>query len=159
MMLAIDTCSWFKIHMLERELNISIVSTLLNRFKLFFTHELLTEFRKFFPNYLWIVEYCAVLPKRNIVFSSFLKEGFDEADASLLEYASEKEYFVVSEDPKMLRYVRLGFQLLQLADLIAVLYKKKFLSKQVTKRIIKFLRTKRNITKKKHKDLKLMLQI
>lgn len=27
------------------------------------------------------------------------KEVFDEADASLLEYASEKEYFVVSEDP------------------------------------------------------------
>nr|MDO8043730.1 hypothetical protein [Candidatus Baldrarchaeota archaeon] len=108
---------------------------------------------------MWIVEHCAVLPKRNVVFSSFLKEGFDEADASLLECASEKEYFVVSEDPKMLRYVRLGFQLLQLADLIAVLYKKKFLSKQVTKRIIKFLRTKRNITKKKYKDLKLMLRI
>ncbi len=153
-MLAVDTCSWFKIKLIEKELGEDLIAFFKKSgLNLFFTYPLHEELAHFFPGLKTFIKNYPLLPQ-GAKFKEFLSLGFDEADSSLLEYAAIQDAIVVSEDPEMRTFAKIRkFKVIPLAQLVFLFFKWKKISPERSNRIINFLREKKNIGKREHEKL------
>jgi hypothetical protein len=83
-----------------------------------------------------------------------------EADASILSLDTKSEdSIIISEDGGILEFARShGFAILQLIDLFSLMEQQNILNKRELYKITRKLRELKNITKKKQKKVKQILQ-
>ncbi|MFV2014075.1 MAG: hypothetical protein ACC656_01480 [Candidatus Heimdallarchaeota archaeon] len=160
MYLGIDTCTWLKFFKYENHFKI-ILDLLLESFNIFVTHDVLEECKFHAPKKAELFKFVEIKPRLNKSFSHYKSLGFDDADASLLEYAdlnsfSNKEvaktYTIITEDPEMLSQNILGSnRVIKLIDWILKMYEGELVTKKQVTGLSKLLYSNRNITKRKLK--------
>lgn len=153
-MIGIDTFSWTKIFLLFKESWEDLLSELLSATLFFITHDVEKELLHFHREREPIWRSGAILPKLDRSYSAYVLEGFDEADASLLEYAELSEHIIVTEDAAMLaKNVTSRNNIIQLIDLLRKYYENDLLDPKEYHTLVKWFRERRNITKKKERRL------
>lgn len=153
-MLGIDTFTWTKIFWLMDEGWRDAFEELLAQMPFFITEDMIRELKHFHPTSEKKWSNGNILKRRNITFSDYIRMGFDEADASLLEYSELPEYTIITEDrPMLAQNVYKQNNIIQLVDLIKIYYDQGYFTKKEYRFIITWLRKKRNIGKKKEKQL------
>ena len=92
-------------------------------------------------------------------FHKFISKGFDETDASFLEYCELKGYRIITEDhPTLNEGVTSRNEIIQLIDFFKELYSLEFLSKREFTSLVKIFRKWKNISLKKEKQLQSIIQ-
>lgn len=153
-MIGIDTLSWSKLYLIREELKKLNIDELLDEIRFFITPDVREELEHFHSDKDRIWENGAILPQLNRSFQGYVKQGFDFADASLLEYSELKDYLIVTEDYPMLALNVSGKNnIIQLADLFTFFYLQNMITTSNYRDTINWLRRNRNITKKKFKRL------
>jgi rRNA-processing protein FCF1 len=157
MKFGIDTCTWLKIFHLKA-ITDQLLEVLLANFQIFITHDVLNECLHFLPNKKAVFEQIEVLPRIGQAFQEYKELGFDDADASLLEYADrnifgnklDTQYIIITEDPEMLQLNIAGTnRIIQFVDIIVLLYSSGYIEKRLSQELVQDLFSKRNITKRK----------
>ena len=159
MQLLVDTCSWMKLEELKH-LNLFDSQLLYDYSDITITHAVLEEVRYFGLSGVE-VERTTVQPIGNQrIYEEAKALELDEADASLLSRGNpEGEPILISEDGGLLEFARsYQFMHLQVIDLFAILCKNNLISKKELYRLTRKLRELRNITEKKQKQMKKILQ-
>ncbi len=155
MILLIDTITWTKLSRLQK-MEVFSSKSLYEWAEIQITHKVQEEL-EYRRNNIWIKENTQILPiKRTNIFQDALNLHFDEADSSILSNGSkEPDYFIVSEDRDLLRVARsYQFTAIQLIDLFRIFTAQNLISRRDLYNLAKILRELRNITEKKHKELK-----
>ncbi|OLS19223.1 MAG: hypothetical protein HeimC3_46540 [Candidatus Heimdallarchaeota archaeon LC_3] len=153
-MIGIDTFSWFKLIELFSLDWKNLIYEIISKNPIFITHDVKEELDYRFSDETDLFKFISVFPRLNISFQKYLDKGFDNADASLLEYAEIKDYFVITEDHSMLQEgITSRIDIIQLAEFFSVLLTRDIITKKEYYHLIKFLRKMKNITKKKEKGL------
>ena len=100
-MIGLDTFSWYKFISLYKDKWKALMTDFLKNYNVFITHEVKKEFIHRFENYLHLLDLIIILPriKSSIEYD---KKKFDLADISLLEYAENPNYLIITEDHPML---------------------------------------------------------
>jgi len=154
-MILIDTCSVLKLRILNEGFK-DIISKILNISELSITHEVMDEILYYYPEFEKNIKKMTILSKLNTKYYGLFLENFDKADSSLLEYGKKRKIIIVTEDHKMLKVSKLmSISSIQLCDFLFKLNEGKgiFHLKEMRK-IMKFLRVNKNITKRKYKKIK-----
>ena len=131
-----------------------LFTELLEAIPWFITDEIVEELHHFHPKSIETWGNGPVLKRLDKKFSDYVADGFDKADASLLEYGDQEGYVVVTEDPRMLaQNVFERSNIIQLCDLLKEYHSREFLSAKEYKEIIVWLRKNRNLTERKIRRL------
>ncbi len=154
-MFGIDTCSWLKLDLLANSGWEAIVTTLLENFQVFITHEVKKEVIHFLTHRnIWFNK-IIILPSDPNIFEKYVGEVFDPADASLLSLINDKSVVIITEDPTMLvECVSTRNNVIQMIDLLFLLYKDNYISKNDLIKLITFFRKNRNIKLRKANTIK-----
>ncbi|MBD3227830.1 MAG: hypothetical protein GF329_06550 [Candidatus Lokiarchaeota archaeon] len=154
MKLLIDTCTWLKLEMLNED-------KLFDPLKIYdwteieITHQVLKEL-EYYDCKSIKKEKTKINPIENKwIYKDALSLNFDEADASILSFGRKsKSYIMVSEDGALLEYARINnFTALQLIDLFRICFQKGLIESRKLYHLVKYLRKKKNITKRKRKEI------
>ena len=150
-----DTCSWLKLDLLAGSGWNSLVEIIFRDLDIFITHEVFEEVKNFLPNREeWIKMVNIRTTDRSRYYRS-IGEIFDPADASLLSFHSNMNVIIITEDPAILAEgISQRQNIIQLIDLISLIYESEKIVQGDFRKIIAFFRKKRNITKKKELSLK-----
>lgn len=156
MYLGVDTNTWLKIFRIEKDFNKILDSTII-KFNVFLTHDVLEECLFHAPDRREFFKKMTIFPKLNKLFQYYKSLGFDNADASLLEYADEnihpiagEKYIIITEDPAMLKFNVYGkLRIIKFIDWLNRLYDIQMLTKKQLTFLTNFLFKSRNITKRK----------
>lgn len=150
----IDTFSWSKLFKLAMEGWDWILESLFEEFHVIITQEVKNEVLYRYPQRNQIIRKATILGQSNTDYTSLNKDGFDDADASLIISSREKGYPVITEDHPMIFQATLeGLHFMQLIDLFLILYQRNVLSVNDLRKLLRVLRRMRNITKKKEKGI------
>ena len=153
-MIGIDTYSWYKLLLLLNEGWKDLIEEVLQSGQFFVTNEVKKEVEFRFKDQSHILRLVTILPLIDIDYDSYSKKGFDEADASLLEYNQRNGYLILTEDQAMIAEgVTENKTIIQLADFFGLLMRDGYVEAKEFYHIVKRLRKMRNITKKKEKEL------
>lgn len=154
-MIGIDTLSWGKLLLLSEQFDQTVIVMLLDHFHLFITEEVKTELIHFYKEENdWLWSNAVIMPKMERNYDRYVKQGFDEADATLLEYSEMPNYSIVTEDyPMLLLNVTGKNNIIQLVDFLSLCYTLDYIDTATYKQFVNWLRTNRNITKKKLKRI------
>ena len=159
MLIGIDTFSWYKIIRFSETGILSLNSFLLDS-DIFVTHEVKKEFEYRFPKYVGILDRVIILPQSDSDFLSYREFGLDDADASLLEISAKKKYMIVTEDhPMIAEGTKRGLNIIQLGDYLGYLVLNQVITHNNFFKLVRRLRSMRNITKKKERDLLQILRM
>ncbi len=154
-MIGIDTFSWGKLIKLRNEKWKDIVDEMIEETQFFITNSVKKEFEFRFPTELELLLKVAILPDiKHEKYRKWIIKGFDEADATLLEYSDLKEYRLITEDIPMLNEgITNKKNIIHLIDFFKELYYIDFITKTEFYQLIKTFREWKNITLKKEKLL------
>ncbi|MCH8907385.1 MAG: hypothetical protein IH840_09880 [Candidatus Heimdallarchaeota archaeon] len=153
MLIGIDTFSWYKIIRFSETGILSLNSLLLDS-DIFVTREVKKEFEYRFPEYGGILDRVIILPQSDSDFQSYHEFGLDDADASLLEISAKKKYLIVTEDhPMIAEGTKRGLNIIQLGDYLGYLVLNQVITHNNFFKLVRRLRSMRNITKKKEREL------
>ena len=153
-MIGVDTFSWGKLILLKKEKWNDLISEIILKSDFFITHEVKKEFEHFFPDEIDLLNFVTVLAKMEIDYNASFIKGFDEADASLLEYSKSGDFMLITEDHLMINEnISGGNQIIQLVDFFGILFEQEFISGKELYHLTKRLRKMTNITKKKEKEI------
>jgi hypothetical protein len=149
-MIGIDTFSWSKLFLLRDEYQTEIIDLCLDSIRFFITHEVEEELIHFHNDKQKIWKSGALLPRLNRSFQNYIQQGFDLADASLLEYSELPDYLIVTEDYPMLSLnISNRNNIIQLGDFFLLMLKLEVIDLKNFRELLKWLRKNRNLTKKK----------
>lgn len=96
-----------------------------------------------------------ILPALDINYQLYDRQGFDKADASLIEYAERREAIVVTEDHPMLALGYLeNLDFIQTIDFFHILWRRGTITQNQMNKLLRIFRDLRNITKKKERSIK-----
>lgn len=150
----IDTYSWSKLIHLKENGWTSILDIIIENNSIFLTHEVKKEIEYRQPESLHYLQKMTLLPLIEIDFHKFERLGFDKADASLITYSEQNNIPVVTEDHPMLA---LGIvdqlDFIQLVDLFFIMNQLDQITKNEFHKLVRKLRSMRNITIHKQKKL------
>ena len=154
-MILIDTCSILKLKMLNEEFD-GLTERILDNSNLSMTHEVIDEILYYYPDFEGNIEKMTILPKLNTKYYKIFLQNFDEADSTLLEYGKKKKFIIITEDRKMIKVSKLmSIALVQLCDFLVKLNEeRKIFHPKKMRKIIKYFRKNKNITKRKYKKMK-----
>ncbi len=153
-MIGIDTCSWSKIILLINQGWKELIEECLENIQFFITRPVERELLYFYPDYTNLWGKGAILPKLNRNIEYYLNKGFDEADASLLEYAEMSQYQLITEDGGMLAENIVGeSRIIQLSDFFQRLEELDLINRTEYYHLIRWMGKNQNITKRKEKFL------
>jgi len=157
-MIAFDTLSWAKIFRLYEKHGLRVK---FEESEVLLTHSLHKELVYFYPDRREFFEKFPVLPIIGDVYRELVNLGFDPADASLLEYAIERDIIIITEDRDMLSYGYIKrLKVMQLADFIVYTAISGDSKINDAMKAIRILRRMENITKRKYRRLtKILKQI
>jgi len=150
----IDTYSWSKLIHLKENGWANILDIILDNNSIYLTHEVKKELEYRHPKNLDYIQRMTLLPIIDVDFHKYNLAGFDAADASLISYSKLNNIPVVTEDHPMLALgVVDQLDFIQLADLFFILNRLHQFSNNKFHKLIRKLRSMKNITKKKQKRL------
>ncbi len=153
----IDTFSWKKLDILAEKYGDKFIKDIILTNNIYITHEVMEEliYRNFsFISRNNILEYVTILPKIDIDYNTYQQDGFDAADASLIEYSNKEKIPVVTEDHPMLAIAVVNrYDFMQLVDFFVILNSLGQITNNKFQNIIRILRKMKNITKRKAKKL------
>lgn len=155
-MIGLDTYTLKKLISLLNSEWREIIEDILDQISFFITTYGKFEFEYRFPKFVNLLSSIAVLPAiRGEFFYAFIEKGFDENDASLLEYSIQKSYRIITEDHLMLlEGVTTKQNVIQLIDFFKELsIIDSYFSKHEMIKLVKIFRKWKNITKKKEKRI------
>ena len=101
-MFGVDTFSCFYLIKLRDNGFADLITRIMDKKVFMITHDVKIELNHRFPNEDHFFRNVTILPRLNKSFDRFVKQGFDEADASLLEYGETSDYIIITEDQPML---------------------------------------------------------
>ena len=150
-MFGIDTMAWTKLFMLY-DLDIGKPLTLLlSETQFFITKDVEKELYHYYPSKEKKWGSGAIFPRLSRSFQKYISKGFDEADASLLEYAEDPEHIIITEDGEMLaENVTKRNNIIHLIDMVKIYHEERLLSKREFREVLVWFRKKKNITKRKY---------
>lgn len=153
-MILIDTCSILKLKLLNKEFE-NLFDKILNNSGISITHDVKCEVLYYYPEFEKKIEKITILSRLNTKYYNFFLQEFDKADSSLLEYGKNKNHTIITEDHKMLRTSRLmSIPSIQLCDFLFQLNKeKKIFHLKEMRKIVKYFRETKNITKRKYQKI------
>ena len=113
------------------------------------------EFEHFFTDYMYILDFGTILPILNIKFGLYKDKGFDSNESSLLEYADEKGYRIITEDrPMILEGVTGNKNIIFLIDFFYELTENyEYFNTEELYHLIGLFRKWKNINKKKAESI------
>ena len=151
-MIGIDTFSWGKLIRLQKikkwkEPKEGIIKEV----DWFITIEVKKEFEHFYKDNLDLLDYGTILPVLGIKITNYEKKGYDLNDSSLLEYADEKSYRIITEDrPMLLEGVTEKKNIIFLIDFFSELTEKyEYFTTRELYQLLKLFRKWRNIKEEK----------
>ena len=158
MKLGIDTCTWLKITHFGSD-PVDVFRLVTEGFQIFTTEDVLRECLFHLPEKEEFFKDLELFKRLDNKFEYYRKLGFDEADASLLEYSDteandnpDHAYVIITEDPQMLLQNTFGsLKVIRLIDWLVQLGRQTLLEERSLARIAKRLYDTRNITKRKLK--------
>ncbi len=147
----LDTISFGKLI----KLNFPSLLNCFNKNKICITHPVLDEIMHHFGQKgREFSKHFTLLPLRDFDYSEYFKLGLDYADASLLEYQIGDE-IIISEDHPLIAYATFHRKrAIQLIDFLLFCSKMGVIDNKTLYRCNHELRKMKNITKKKHKEVK-----
>jgi len=152
-MIGFDTISLGKIFDLLKTQWKTLLDELLGVLDIFITIEVRKELLHKYEDQLAFIESIKILPIRNISFQEYSTRGFDDADASLLEYSELDDIVIITEDNEMLlEGISEKNNIIQLIDLFLELFTKNLINSKEMYHLIKYFRKKRSITARKEKN-------
>ena len=98
----LDTYSWTKLLKLEKSGWSKLIENILINNSILLTHEVKKELLHWYPTKENMFDRTTLLPLISIDYDTYLKQDFDPADASLIEYNLREQFLVVTEDHPML---------------------------------------------------------
>ncbi|MCK4849173.1 MAG: hypothetical protein KAT16_09120 [Candidatus Heimdallarchaeota archaeon] len=154
-MFGVDTFSCFYLIRLRDNGFTDLITRLMDKKEFMITHDVHKELIHRFPDEDDFLRNITILPRLNRSFNKFLEQGFDEADASLLEYGEISGYIIITEDHPMLLENTLDgkLRIIHLADYFGLLMLKTEISPTELYQVIKTLRKWRVISKPKAKRI------
>jgi rRNA-processing protein FCF1 len=154
-MFGVDTFSWFYLIQLRDNGFADLITRVMDKKVFMITHDVRIELNHRFPNEDTFFRKVTILPRLNKSFTKFIKQGFDEADASLLEYGEISGYVIITEDqPMLLENILDGkLRIIHLADYFGLLMLEKEISPRELFQVIKALRKWGVISKPKAKRI------
>ncbi len=158
MKLLIDTCTWMKLDVMK-ESHIFSPEVLYEWTDVQIPHEVLEEIDNF-RVISCVREKTTILPIGiERIYRDALDVGLDPADASLLSNGSTSpDTIIVSEDQGLIDFARLHkVMAMELVDFFQRMTELEYITKRNLYNQVKSLRELRNITKKRHKDIKTWL--
>ncbi|MHA1974762.1 MAG: hypothetical protein ACTSW1_17325 [Candidatus Hodarchaeales archaeon] len=161
-MYGVDTFSWTYILRLRDNGFRDLIERIMKKREFMITHEVYRELKHRFPEEVDFFRNVTILPVLHISLSNYCKQGFDLADASLLEYSEYKGYIIISEDQPMLteNIIEGRIRIIHLADYLSLKMLEGDISSNELYKIIRTFRLWRVISKKKAKRvLRLRLQL
>ena len=160
-MIGIDTITWQKLIRLRRTKWKLIIQEMIMEMNFFIMTEGKKEFEHRFSEDLDVLDEITILPLlKGPDYVKFLQAGLDSNDASLLEYAIQKKYRIVTEDyPMLAQGVSDQQNIEQLVDFCKeLLVKDNYFSLREFRQLVMEFRKWKNITKKKENKLKVYLR-
>lgn len=150
----IDTCSWFKLDLLDN-MRLIKIDDLYDWINIEITHEVLKEIEHYAIKSFKKNETTIIPIQNKSIYHDALNCNLEPADASILSNGSRKnEVLIVSDDQELLEFAHTyHFTAIHIVDLFLLLTEIDFLSKRSLYRIAKELRNMKNISKKKHKEI------
>ena len=151
-MIGIDTFSWGKlIRLYKMKKWKEPIEEIIKETDWFITIEGKKEFEHFYKNDIELLDYGTILPVLGTKIPNYEKKGFDSNDASLLEYAAEKDYRIITEDrPMLLEGVTEKKNIVFLIDFFSELTEKyEYFSTRELYQLLKLFRKWRNIKEEK----------
>lgn len=159
MKFGVDTYSWSKLILLRQTKWKYIIEEILGFQSLFITLPVLEELKHFFHQHEEEWSRVQILETKQTSVTFYNPETFDEADISLLRYAEEEDFTIITEDrPMLLLNIHTRNNIISLADFFALLYKIEYLTRKEFYQLLKWFEAKKNITKQKTKKLKELLK-
>jgi len=154
-MFGIDTLSWFYLLILRDNSFSELITRIIERKEFIITHDVHKELLHRFPDEEVFFRNVTILPRLNKHFIKFTKQGFDEADASLLEYGEFSGYTIITEDHPMILENTLNgtLKVLHLADYFGLLLLEGEITPNELYQVIRFFRKWRIISKQKAKRI------
>jgi len=154
-MFGVDTLSWFYIIRLRDNGFNELITRVMERKEFMITHDVYKELIHRFPNEKAFFRNVTILPRLNKHFDKFVRQGFDEADASLLEYGEFSSYAIITEDHPMLLENTLNgvLKVLHLADYFGLLLLEEMITPNELYQVIRIFRKWRIIPKQKAKRI------
>ena len=154
-MILIDTCSVLKLKMLNKESD-GLTEKILDNSNLSMTHEVIDEILYYYPEFEENIKKMTILPRLNTKYYRIFLQNFDEADSTLLEYGKKKNFIIITEDHKMIKVSKLmSITSVQLCDFLVKLNEeKKIFHLKKMRKIMKYFRENKNITKRKYNKIK-----
>ena len=151
----IDTFSWKKFDLLS-EKNLFKVSNLYNWAEIFITHEVKTEIKHFGLKSCNLIATIILPIKNHTIFQDAKSLEFDQADAEILSNGNlYGDLCIISEDKPLLKFaIAYSLNAIQVIDLFQVFNNLELLENRELFQINRFLREKKNITKRKASDIK-----
>ncbi len=127
----------------------------MNKKEFMITHEVYKELLHHFPDEIDFFQNISIFPKINQVCEKYVKQGFDLADASLLEYSEIKGYTIITEDQPMLleNIIDGSIKVIHLTDYFGIKMIEGVISQTELYRIIKKFRSWRIISKRSAKKI------
>jgi hypothetical protein len=151
-MIGIDTFSWGKLiklyYMDEWKKQIEII---IKNIDWFITIEGRKEFEYFYSDNVELLNYGTILPILGTKITEYKDKGFDSNDASLLEYADDRGYRIITEDrPMILEGVTGKMNIIFLIDFFSELTEGyNYFSTRELYHLLKLFRNWRNIKEEK----------
>ncbi|PWI46588.1 hypothetical protein CEE45_16130 [Candidatus Heimdallarchaeota archaeon B3_Heim] len=154
-MFGVDTLSWFYILLLRDNGFSNLISRIMERKEFMITHDVHKELLHRFPDEEVFFRNVTILPRLNKHFNKFLKQCFDEADASLLEYGEFSGYPIITEDhPMLLENTMNGaLKALHIADYFGFLLLEGEISPNELYQVVRLFREWKIIPKQKAKRI------
>ena len=154
-MFGVETFSWYYLIKLRDNGFTDLITRVMDKKVFMITHDIRIELNHRFPNEDQFFRNVTILPRLNNSFNKFINQGFDEADASLLEYGETSEYIIITEDqPMLLENILDGkLRVIHLVDYFGLLMLQKEISSRELFQVIKILRKWRAISKPKAKRI------
>jgi len=151
-MIGIDTYSWYKLIHLYQDGWQNLITRILSTGNLFITHEVKKELVFRFSENSHLFDMVTLLPAIQFDYRLYEKLGFDQADASLLEYSKREGHIIITEDQLMIaEATSLKENIIQLVNYFGRLFRSGSISSKELYHIVRRLREMRNITEKKEK--------
>ncbi len=153
-MFGIDTCSWLKLNHLAQKGWHDLLSEILSMGNVFITQEVRKELDFHLHEPELALEQVFIFPTKNVHIQKYIADGFDPADASLLEYSEEEEHTIITEDGAVLaENVTDRNNIIQLVDFFIYLAGLEILTKRELYHLVRYLRKVKNITQKKEQRI------
>ncbi len=152
-----DTYTWRKFDHLYQNGWKEIIVRTIKTHRILCTREVIDElkYRKFGIVEDGVLNYVGILPALDINYQLYDRQGFDKADASLIEYAERREAIVVTEDHPMLALGYLeNLDFIQTIDFFHILWRRGTITQNQMNKLLSIFRGLRNITKKKERSIK-----